>query len=188
MAAAMTIGPLSKWDRLFSLVGATDKRFGLVTFATMLPEEHNQLRLHPHKRDQFDTPVLDIDIRYGAEVMETIARAHERLGNILARAGIRARFDCPLDKLVPGSAAHYGGAARMHSSPEYGVLDGWNRIHDVRNVAVVDASSFTTAVEKNPTLTAMALAARAADRMAADLVDFPNDLKHQASHAVPSLR
>ena len=50
----------------------------------------------------------------------------------------------------------------MHASSQYGVLDGWNRLHDAGNVAVVDASSFTTGVEKNPTLTVMALAARAA--------------------------
>jgi len=49
------------------------------------------------------------------------------------------------------------------------MLDAWNRLHAVRNVAVVDASAFTTGPEKNPTLTAMALAARAMDHLAADL-------------------
>jgi choline dehydrogenase-like flavoprotein len=90
-----------------------------------------------------------------------------------------------LTRLVPGSSFHYAGAVRMHSSFQFGVLDGWNRLHDVDNVAVVDASAFTTAVEKNPTLTAMALAARAADRLA-------HDLKHDAlrrarhlPHAIP---
>jgi choline dehydrogenase-like flavoprotein len=166
-AASMTIGPLSKWDRLLSLAGATDTRFGLVTFATMVPEERNQ---------------------YGPEVCATVAHAHERLDHILARAGIQARFNCPLTKLVPGAAAHYGGAARMHASPEYGVLDGWNRLHDARNVAVVDASSFTTAVEKNPTLTAMALAARAAERIARDILASTDDSTPEVSDAVPSLR
>ena len=49
----------------------------------------------------------------------------------------------------------------MHDDPAFGVLDRWNRIHDVPNVAVVDASCFTTGAGKNPTLTAMALASRA---------------------------
>jgi choline dehydrogenase-like flavoprotein len=57
----------------------------------------------------------------------------------------------------------------MHSDPEFGVLDAWNRMHDVANVAVVDSSCFTTGAEKNPTLTAMALAVRAAERLADDL-------------------
>jgi choline dehydrogenase-like flavoprotein len=188
MGATMTVGPLSKWDRLLSFTGATDKRFGLVTFATMIPEERNQLRLYPAKHDQFGMPVLDIDIRYETEVMQTIARTHERFGEILAAAGIRARFNCSLDRLVPGSAAHYGGAARMHSSPRHGVLDGWNRLHDAPNVAVVDASSFTTAVEKNPTLTAMALAARAAESIARDILTSPSTSSQRDPRAVPSLR
>ena len=58
----------------------------------------------------------------------------------------------------------------MHENPEFGVLDGRNRIHDVPNVAVVDSSCFTTGPEKNPTLTSMAIAARAADLLADDLL------------------
>jgi choline dehydrogenase-like flavoprotein len=75
----------------------------------------------------------------------------------------------PLHELMPGTSVHYGGAVRMHRSPQFGVLDGWNRMHDVPNVAVTDASSFPTGPEKNPTLTAMAISARAADGLAADL-------------------
>jgi choline dehydrogenase-like flavoprotein len=71
--------------------------------------------------------------------------------------------------LVPGTAKHYGGTARMHASPKLGVTDGLNRLHEIPNVLVVDASCFTTGAEKNPTLTVMALAARSADRLARDL-------------------
>jgi choline dehydrogenase-like flavoprotein len=188
MGASLTIGPLSKWDRVLSAAGLTTTRFGLVTFSTMLPEASNYVRLHPDKRDQFGMPVLDIHIRYSEDVTRTIAATHERLGAILEQAGLRYTLDCPLERLVPGSSAHFAGAARMHSSPEYGVLNGWNRIHDVDNVLVVDASSFTTAVEKNPTLTAMALAARAADRLADDLRHGGLGRHTQRTHAVPSLR
>jgi choline dehydrogenase-like flavoprotein len=57
----------------------------------------------------------------------------------------------------------------MHASPRFGVTDGFNRLHDIPNVLVVDASCFTTGAEKNPTLTVMALAARSAERLAGDL-------------------
>jgi choline dehydrogenase-like flavoprotein len=57
----------------------------------------------------------------------------------------------------------------MHASPRFGVTDSFNRLHDIPNVLVVDASCFTTGPEKNPTLTLMALAARSADRLARDL-------------------
>ena len=66
---------------------------------------------------------------------------------------------------------HYGGSVRMHRSPEFGVLDAWSRVHDAPNVAVVDMGAFTTGPEKNPTLTAMALASRAAGRPADDLAE-----------------
>ena len=57
----------------------------------------------------------------------------------------------------------------MHTSPKFGVTDGFNRLYEIPNVLVVDASCFTTGAEKNPTLTVMALAARAADHLARDL-------------------
>ena len=188
MGASLTIGPLSKWDRVLSLAGVTTTRFGLVTFSTMLPEAANYVRLHPDKRDRFGMPVLDIHIQYSSAVTRLIADTHDRLGAILEQAGLRYAINCPQERLVPGASAHYAGAARMHASPEYGVLDAWNRLHEVPNVAVVDASSFTTGVEKNPTLTAMALAARAADRLAHDL-RYDELGKHtRRRHAVPSLR
>jgi choline dehydrogenase-like flavoprotein len=154
----------------------------------MLPEADNYVRLHPDKRDRFGMPLLDIHLRYGDEVAKTVTAAHARLKAILDDAGFRFRLDCPMDKLIPGESAHYAGAARMHASPDYGVLNGWNRLHEVDNVAVVDASSFTTAVEKNPTLTAMALAARAADRLAYDLRHDEVRRENRHTHAVPSVR
>jgi choline dehydrogenase-like flavoprotein len=133
-------------------------------------------------------PVLDIHMRYGDGVARTVAAARERLSTILDRAGFRFTLGPSLDRLIPGSSVHYAGAARMHSSPEYGVLDGWNRLHDASNVAVVDASCFTTAVEKNPTLTAMALAVRAAERLAHDLQNDAPRPRDKRLYAVPSVR
>ena len=72
---------------------------------------------------------------------------------------------------MPGSSVHLAGTVRMHDDPEFGVLDRWNRMHDVDNIVVCDLSCFTTGPEKNPTPTAMALAIRAAERLADDLID-----------------
>jgi choline dehydrogenase-like flavoprotein len=57
----------------------------------------------------------------------------------------------------------------MHASADHGVLDSYGRMHAVRNVAVADSSVFTTNPEKNPVLTSMTLAARAASRLADEL-------------------
>jgi choline dehydrogenase-like flavoprotein len=188
-AAQLTLGPLSRWDRLLSLGGVTTRQFGLVTFGTMLPSERNRVALNLQQRDQFGMPVLDLQIDYGDEVKPAIATSHERLMTIFERAGIHAELQCSLERLTPGSSAHYAGAVRMHASAEHGVLNAWNRLHDADNVAVVDASCFTTCVEKNPTLTVMALAARAADRLAHDLrVDGIAQIRQPGAHAVAALR
>jgi choline dehydrogenase-like flavoprotein len=134
-------------------------------------------------------PTLDLHIQYDSEdVAETVAASHQHLLTIFERAGIGAKLNCSVQRLVPGSSAHYGGAVRMHSSPEHGVLNAWNRLHDADSVAVVDASCFTTGVEKNPTLTVMALAARAAIRLADDLHSGALGRSQAARHAIPALR
>ena len=160
LAASVTLGALSKWDRLLSLTPRTTCRFGVVTFGTTVPTYDNFVSLHPDQRDAFGLPVLDIRLVFGREVQEAINASHQ---------GIQTSLTTPTDHLTPGWAAHFGGTVRMHASPKYGPLNAWNRLHDVDNVAVVDASCFTTGVEKNPTLTVMAIAARAADRLADDL-------------------
>jgi choline dehydrogenase-like flavoprotein len=188
MGAAVILGALSKWDRVLSLAHRKTKRFGVVTFGTMVPTPANRVRLNPSKRDVFGMPVLDIHIHFDREVQTTIDNSHRRLLSILSDAGYRADVVKRNDPLRPGWAAHFGGTARMHASPRYGVVNAWNRMHDVENVAVVDASSFTTGVEKNPTLTVMALAARAAHRLADDLKRDTVLSIRSRSDAVPTLR
>ena len=90
--------------------------------------------------------------------MKNLVAARDRIREVLASAGIDAKVPGPFHELSPGSSFHYGGSVRMHANPEFGVLDRWNRMYEVPNVAVVDPSSFPTGPEKNPTLTAMALA------------------------------
>jgi choline dehydrogenase-like flavoprotein len=57
----------------------------------------------------------------------------------------------------------------MHASPTYGVVDERCRVHGAANVVVADSAVFTTGPEKNPVLTAMALAARSSQALADDL-------------------
>jgi choline dehydrogenase-like flavoprotein len=68
-----------------------------------------------------------------------------------------------------GSAIHEHGTCRMGTDPKRSALNGFCQMHDVKNVFVVDGSAFTTASEKNPTLTILALAWRATDYMAAEM-------------------
>jgi choline dehydrogenase-like flavoprotein len=66
----------------------------------------------------------------------------------------------------PGESIHELGTCRMGSDPKKSVLNGFNQSHDVRNLFVVDGSSFVTGGAQNPTLTILALSMRASEHLA----------------------
>ncbi len=141
---------------------------GFNFFGMFPPDERSGVKLAEDRRDESGARALHIDLRFDESVEGTLLRGRDRLLEILEAAGCSPSVKgWLLEK--PGTSVHYGGTVRMHRSPRFGMLDGWNRLHAVPNVQVVDASAFTTGPEKNPTLTAMAIAARASLRLAADL-------------------
>jgi len=162
--ASMTIGLASAGDRLRSLYGGSTATFGVQVFGTMVPTEESRVSLDPQRDEDIEAP-LHISIRYDDRACADIVAARDRFREIFAEIGIRAEPRGPFHELHPGSSVHWAGTVRMHRSPEYGMLDEWNRLHEVPNVLVCDASCFTTGPEKNPTLTAMAIAARAASHL-----------------------
>ena len=113
--------------------------------------------------------IAALNVRAGGRYVDCTLGRGGHTAAILDRAGYAASMAWSLSEVMEGSSVHYGGTVRMHSSPEYGLLDGWNRLRGTGNVIVADASCFTTSVEKNPALTSMAIAARAANRLAHDL-------------------
>lgn len=170
-AAQCTIGMSSEslGEKVLSFTPAPTHSFGALFFGTMVPLHQNHVRLDPSAKDEFGRPMLDIQLQYDATVPQTLEAARQRLLAIMDAAGYQGTLRQPLPHLMPGTSVHYGGTVRMHQSPRHGMLNAWNRLHSIDNVVVADASCFTTGVEKNPVPTAMALAARAADRLAADL-------------------
>ncbi len=144
-----------------SLTPGKCSEIGFNLFGMLPPVEGNKVSLA-------GGDALDIRISFDEETRKALLRGRDRLIGILDAAGYRPSLDL-WHVEAPGTSVHYGGTARMHQSPRFGMLDGWNRLHAAPNVLVVDASAFTTGPEKNPTLTAMALASRACQRLAADL-------------------
>jgi choline dehydrogenase-like flavoprotein len=69
----------------------------------------------------------------------------------------------------PGSAVHEMGTCRMGKDPRTSVLNAWNQIHDVKNVFITDGSCMTSSACQNPSLTYMALTARACDFAVSEL-------------------
>jgi len=169
LAGGSTIGFVSTRDKLRSVVSSQAHQFGVVVFGTMVPLAANSLELDPEHTDEFGLPSTRPRLQYAADELRNMANVREALGDILDAAGYPCAVPRCVPDPIPGKSVHYGGTVRMHASPRYGVLNGWNRMHAVHNVVVADASAFTTGVEKNPTLTAMALAARASERLADDL-------------------
>jgi len=70
---------------------------------------------------------------------------------------------------TPGMGIHEMGTARMGRDPKTSVLNGWNQVWDAPNVFVTDGSSMTSAACQNPSLTYMAMTARAADHAVNEL-------------------
>ena len=110
-------------------------------------------------------PLLQINPRYSDPEMDDMKKASTLLTELFESVGSKF-YRVSSELQSRGTSVHYGGTVRMHDSPQYGVSDRWNRLHDANNLLVVDASSFTTCVEKNPSLTAMAISMRAAERLA----------------------
>lgn len=135
-------------------------------YTTQTPSSRLGLRLHPSACDRHGLPLLRLDASFGAEEHQALADGLESVREMLVATGwdhqiVRTEIQ------PPGASVHWGGAARMHQDARFGVVDGFNQCHEVPNLLIVDASCFTNCLEKNPTLTAMAIAMRAADSLAA---------------------
>lgn len=169
MATSWTLGAASTRDRIRSRFGLKGTEVGVQVLGTMIPSEACVAKPSTTQKDEFGLPALDVCIRYSDAEVENVVRCRQHFIDLMDEAGCRATLGEIVPTLFPGTAAHYGGTVRMHAEPQYGVVDAWNRVYDAPNVLVCDAACFTTACEKNPTLTLMAIAARAATRLAHDL-------------------
>jgi choline dehydrogenase-like flavoprotein len=145
-------------------------RLGFSVFGTMIPtlEDCVAVDRQSAKTAPGTRAPLSFSLRYPERAVRELERARDELLGSLERAGWQPKLEV-FKVEVPGNSVHYGGTCRMHESPKLGVVDAWSRVHGIPNVVVADSSVFTTGPEKNPVLTAMALAARASDRLEQDL-------------------
>ena len=135
----------------------------------MLPRPENRVTVDPDRTDRYGVPLMHIDVRFSENEMKMVRHMHQVADEILLTAGAEMVPASPDEHDPPGAAIHEHGTVRMGADPARSVLNRFNRMHEVDNVFVVDGSSFTTASEKNPTLTILALAWRAADYLAEEL-------------------
>lgn len=141
---------------------------GLGSFGEALPHYENHVALDRSKKDKWGQPVLAIDYEFGENEMKMRVDMLNDAAEILETAGMKdvKAFD---DSAVPGMAIHEMGTARMGHDPKTSVLNKWNQMHDVKNVFVTDGSCMTSSACQNPSLTYMALTARACDHAVSEL-------------------
>jgi choline dehydrogenase-like flavoprotein len=139
--------------------------FTAVSFAEMTPRAENRVVLDPHRRDAWGLPVLRIACRHNEAELRLAAQQCAALREVSELLGVRLhRLDNK--PAAPGTAIHECGTARMGESPTNSVLDPNNECWDAKRLFVTDAAAFASQGMQNPTLTILALTARACDHAA----------------------
>ncbi len=134
----------------------------LTGFGECLPYEHNRVELHPTKTDRFGIPQVSFRFSFGENEEKMRRDIIEEAKAMLDTAG--ATQIIPFEsESTGGDAIHEMGTARMGRDPATSVLNRWNQAHDVPNLFVTDGSCMTSSSCVNPSLTYMALTARAVD-------------------------
>ncbi|GFE82452.1 GMC family oxidoreductase [Steroidobacter agaridevorans] len=134
-------------------------------FGEMLPDPNNRVTLHPTRKDQWGIPLVHIECSLGRN-------EHEMAKHIVADA--KAMVEAAGGKVVvagttpgaPGLGIHEMGTACMGKDPKTSVLNKYNQAHDIRNLFITDGSAMASGGCQNPSLTYMALSARAAHHAA----------------------
>jgi choline dehydrogenase-like flavoprotein len=138
-------------------------------FGESIPKPENRITVKGSPLDSYGVPIARIAYTTGENERRMAKEMYDTTLEILHAAKAEI-LPYDLDRMEPnGSAIHEHGTCRMGTDPKRSALNGFCQMHDVKNVFVVDGSAFTTASEKNPTLTILALAWRATDHMAEEM-------------------
>ena len=132
----------------------------MVSFAECLPRDANHVALDTVNLDPLGLPQLKIDVTWSDNELALIRDAVEESVRMMTAFGARVniRVDEPMR---PGRAIHEMGGARMGRHPGTSVLNKYSQLHDVSNVFVTDGAAMSSSACQNPSLTYMALTARA---------------------------
>jgi choline dehydrogenase-like flavoprotein len=133
----------------------------LIAQGECLPSLSNRVTLDPSVRDHWNMPVLRMDVAFGANELAMRQEAGDTCVAMLKEAGYQSVGRIPTTP-VPGATIHEMGGAPMGRDRKTSVLDEHNRCHDVPNLYVTDGAAMCSSSSANPSLTYMALTARAA--------------------------
>ena len=133
-----------------------------------LPYYENKATLNKDKKDKYGLPTLDIDCEFKENELKMRKDMMNSGAEMLEAAGIKnvKTYD---NMPAPGFCIHEMGTARMGNDPKTSVLNKWNQMHDVKNVFITDGACMSSSACQNPSITYMALTARAVDYAVGEL-------------------
>lgn len=143
-------------------------QMGLMGFGECLPYEDNQVYLNHGQQDAWGQPVLEFNCEFKENEKLMRKDMDQDAANMLEAAGLKNVTPFNRES-YPGGAIHEMGTARMGCDPKDSMLNEWNQVHSVKNVFVTDGACMTSSACQNPSLTYMALTARAADYAVSEL-------------------
>ncbi len=141
---------------------------GATAFGEMLPYHENKISLDPDKKDKWGLPVINFDVEIKENEIKMREDMKQDMKEMLEIAGAK-NVQVFETEYAPGMGIHEMGTARMGRDPKTSVLNGNNQVWDCLNVFVTDGACMTSASCVNPSLTYMALTARAANFAAEEL-------------------
>jgi choline dehydrogenase-like flavoprotein len=137
-------------------------QFGMMAFGECLPYEDNRISLRPDKVDRFGMPQAQFNVTFRDNEIKMMDDARTEGEAMLRRAGLQ-NVKSERKEHIPGDAIHEMGGARMGIDPRQSVLNEWSQAHDAANLFVTDGAQMASVSCVNPSITFMALTARAAD-------------------------
>ena len=141
---------------------------GFTAFGETLPYHENKITLDKNKKDKWGLPVIAIDAEIKDNEKKMRKDMIEDAKEMLTVAGIKNVNGFDSDYTL-GMGIHEMGTARMGRDPKTSVLNEWNQVWDAQNVYVTDGAAMASAACVNPSLTYMALTARAVDHAVSEL-------------------
>lgn len=136
-------------------------RFTFYGFGECLPQPTNYVELDPEKVDAWGIPALRVHCQWSDNEKKMLQDMSVTGAEMLEAAGAKD-IEPFVENNPPGLAIHEMGTARMGRDPKTSVLNAYNQCHDAKNLFVVDGACMTSSGCQNPSLTYMALTARAA--------------------------
>jgi choline dehydrogenase-like flavoprotein len=134
----------------------------LIAYGECLPYKDNRVYLNSNDKDKWGLPKLEISCDYGQNEKWMREHAKQSAHDVLTVSGFKEVISFNA-KPTPGAAIHEMGTARMGKNAKDSVLNQHNQLHEVSNVFVTDGACMTSSACQNPSLTYMALTARAVD-------------------------